>query len=236
MIAPTEFDAKLNSQVETVIRFKLWNLEPSFNFDGIDKIILIMCRTDFSSYIDYLKENHMKLNNRSVIMDKFILPPLENINNLINMTICNEGDYEDFDDDRKFIENWVEWWFNKYKRRVEITFTKPLPSKTLTPENNILSKFNPEEINDIKKIVKFKFIKDGEICGSTILTDALFNRMLSQYSDKIDWTISAKLHLLNAILRETNKLIHVSGTLIFIRPTKDNYSLREYRNDGSINA
>lgn len=222
----------IDSKVETIIHDKLCSLEPSFDFDGMDKMILRMCYKDFLSFMDYLKETKIKINNRNIIIDKFMIPSAEAISNLYNMKMCDDTDVKDVMDDGKFVENWTEWWFKKYKSRVKLVLgTLPPMASNASKGVDHLSKFTPEEITDMKKIIKFRFIEGGEICGSMVLTEVLFTRILNQYSEKFEWNVSTKLHLLNAMLKEVNKLIHTYGILIFIKPTKESYQLKEYRED-----
>jgi hypothetical protein len=207
---------------------KLNELEPSLDFRGMDRTVLKMCQKDFSSFIEYLKETKLELKNRGVVIDNLSVDALTN---LFNFRLLDDLDMQDVMDDRETIGAWTEWWFRKYKSRVKILL-KDLPSLSSNANKaDHLSKFTSEEITDIKKAIKFKFIESGEICGSTVLTEAIFMRVLNQYSEKFEWTISAKLHLLNAMLREANKLAHVTGTLIFIKPSKESYQLKEYRDD-----
>ena len=200
-----------NYGVREIIKVKLLDLEPNFNFNGMDDSVFKMCCKDFDSYVDYIKERRIQ--------------------------VTQSYEINDIDDDKRFVETWVEWWLSKYRKRVKLTFSDTPNDAKLSRGTNMMSKFSEEEIDDIKKTVKFKLIEGGEICGSTVLSNALFTRVLAQYSEKFEWNISAKLHLLNAILREANRMIHITGTLIFIKPAKESYGLREFRDDmGTVKA
>lgn len=56
---------------------------------------------------------------------------------------------------------------------------------------------------------------------------------MNNYSNKIEWSIQAKLHLLNVMFREASKIAYFKGILVYIKPSKKIYGLSEYRNDDS---
>ena len=192
-----------------IVMNKLHDLEPSFDFLGMDKIVMAMCVKDYEVYVDYLNSNQRKV---IFVEDDEIVA--ENV---------------------KSIEHFIEWWFAQYKKRVKLTFTaEKLPSSNMPP-NNVMAKFTPSEIEEIKQAIKFKLIEYGIICGTTVITESMFTKILGQYSDKGDWGIQGKLQLLNVMLRETRRLTCTKGTLIFIKPAKNFYAgLREYRDDGAL--
>src|SRR3989304_7169227 len=110
----------MNSNAEYIIRNKLIDLEPSFDFNGMDNIVLKICCKDFTSFIEYLKETKIKINNRSIVINTFMLPVSEAITNLFSMKMCDELDVEDVMDDGKFLVSWIELWFKRYKNRVKL--------------------------------------------------------------------------------------------------------------------
>jgi hypothetical protein len=224
----------MSVNIDTVIRCKLLDLNPNFNFKDIDYTVYEMCKSDLGHYISYCKENQLYIDNKENMPDVIgVLGTdlISDLNQLINS--CDGFQLSDIEEDRKAVESWVEWWYNQYLKRVKITFTD-VPPATLSSENKIISQFNNTELNEIKELMNFKLIKNGEIVGINILTNALLNRIMSQYSDKIEWNIGIKLQLVNTLLRETGKLANTSGALIFIRPIKKTYGLREFREDGAI--
>jgi hypothetical protein len=208
---------EMNEQFNSYIKNKLVELESSFDFSGMDKLVYAMCITDFSTYCKYIHQNHLNINPSNEFSTYF------DIDTLL-FTI------NDINNDRLTIEAWTEWWFKKYKQRVKLTFTENLSPTQLN--NNILSKFTDQEIDEIKEAMRFKLIEKGDICGTMIIVDSMFLKILSQYSDKIDWNISAKLILLNTMLKEMHKVAFTKGVLIFIKPNKQGY-INEYRNDGT---
>jgi hypothetical protein len=211
---------EINPEYNVYIKNKLIDLEPSFDFSGIDKLVYSMCITDFNIYVTYIKRTHMNINSTDTIFQYFDAETL-----YFNI--------QDMENNKHFIEAWTEWWFNKYKQRVKLIFTQDIPS-SIQLNNNILSKFSSQEINEIKEAMRFKLIEKGDICGSMIIVDSMFIKILSQYSDKIDWNISAKLNILNVMLREMHKMALTKGPLIFIKPTKQVYGIKDYRDTGTM--
>jgi hypothetical protein len=223
----------MSINADTVIRCKLIELNPQFDFQGMDNTVYQMCKLDLNAYIDYCKENQMHMNNREDIIVPMVSG--ENIAVILDrfVSMCEGFSLDDVEDDRKAVESWVEWWYKQYLKRVKISFTDA-PPPTPSSENKIISKFNGLELSEMKKMMKFKLIKNGEIVGTTILSDALLNRVMSQYSDKVEWNIGTKLQLTNTLLRESGRLAEAKGVLIYIRPTKKSYGIREFRDDGAI--
>jgi hypothetical protein len=210
-----------------MFKSKLVDLESSFDFDGMDKMVFNMCMQDLTIYAQYIKEEQNKVlvrcNQNTIRIDSFSVDTL--LDKLINSDLNNQ----DSIDDKKSVEAWVEWWYSIYKKRVKLTFTQPKVENSTKYSFNKLSNV---EIDEIKKMMKFSMIEKGVICGTTIIIDSLFKKILSGYSDKFDWGMDKKINLLNVMLRETRRLCNFKGTLIFIRPTKE-YYLTEYRNSGS---
>lgn len=211
----------INNKHELYISSKLKDIEPNLDFNSIDKVLLNSCCKDFQFFLEYLMHHHIKLNNRDIAYYIVSASSLE---------VFSFND-DDAIDDKLCIDAWTEWWYKKYMKRVKITF-KDLPM--CSKSNN--AKFTSTELEDMKKIVRYKFIEGGEICLSNILTDNLILRVLSQYSETYEWNLQNKLSALNVILSEANRMIHTTGTLIFIKPSKNSYGLREFRNDGTINS
>jgi hypothetical protein len=216
-------------QVRNTVQNKLSDLESNFEFDGMDKMVLSMCLQDLSIYAHYIKDTHNKVFVRTSINNNIeITNPTDMF---LNALIDTDLLIQDFEDDKKSIEAWTEWWFTVYKKRVKLTFREN------DIKNSPISSFNKltvNEIEEIKTMMKYSLIDKGEICGTTIIVDSLFNKVLSGYSDKIDWGVDKKLNLLNVMLRETRKLAQVTGVLIFIRPTKQSYNLKEYRDGDGV--
>ena len=96
-----------------------------------------------------------------------------------------------------------------------------------------MQKFSEDEIEDIKKAVVQTLIKSGEICCTEILTDSLFKKLLGEYSEKTKWTQETKLNFMASIIREAKRISRTHGPLIFIKPDKRYYKLREFRDDGA---
>lgn len=111
--------------LEKIIAEKLVLLEPSFDFNDIDKMILKLCTRDFMSYVVYIKTNHKMITQR----ESFIVPSSFNSESIFSsmFLILDEFTIMDNKDDINLIESWTEWWFTKYKKRVKISFKNDIP-------------------------------------------------------------------------------------------------------------
>ena len=223
-----DLKVKIDSNAEVIIKSTLMEIEPSLDFDSIDKVLFNMCKQDFYSFTKYLKNNKIKISDRIGfflnITDKQILFNMETLDNL---------ELNDIIDDEKCLKAWVQWWWKRYKIRVKLMLGElPNSNFSLNRGRENAKKFTKEEIDGIKDMILYRFIENGEICGSMVLTEMLFYKVLSQYSEKFEWTVQNKLQFTNALLKEANQMSHLSGTLIFIKPSKNAYNLREYRDEG----
>lgn len=204
----------------------LKKIEPSLELQGRDQRLLHICCADFKNYSDYLEENSM---NSEGIMPSSVAMEVD----------LTTGDYRVEENDEteeivEFVQMWVKGWRKKYLERVQIT-VKKFPSfkssKTRERGARMMSNFSKEEIDGIKKAIVRTLIKNGEICCTDILTDASFKAVLGRYSKEGEWTPEKKLNFMSSIIREVKRMSHTRGVLVFIKPDKRYYELREFRDD-----
>lgn len=201
------------SWISLLIMNELKRIEPSLNLQREDKRLLQICCADFRNYSDYL----------------------------VNLTI---GDYHVEEDKEmekivEFIQMWVKGWWKKYKERVKVTIMKSPrfeASKTRQKGIKMMYKFTEKEISDINKAVIQTLIKNGEVCCTEILADSIFKGVLGRYSEKMEWTQEKKLNLMASIIREAKRMSYVHGPLVFIKPDKKYYELREFRDDNNATS
>lgn len=215
------------SWTNLLIMGELKKIEPSLDLQGGDHKLLRICCDDFKNYSDYLEVTSV---NSEGIMPSGVA---------VEMDLAT-GDYhvEETEETAKIVEFlmiWVKGWWKKYKIRVQVTIVESprcKPSKTRQKGTMMMSKFSEDEINDIKKAIVQTLIKSGEICCTDILADSLFKSVLGRYSEKVvEWTQEKKLNFMASVLREAKRVSYTHGPLIFIKPDKKCYELREFRDD-----
>jgi len=189
-----------------IIREKLKEIEPSLRLDSSDMRILQVCSNDLYNYIKWLEtkaEAHY----------------LYTGNNEDEQTI-------------KFIRMWVKKWWKKYKQRVKIVLGKvPRNPVIAVKSKQNADKLSVRERQDLEKMAINTLIANGEICFSALLATSAINICLGKTEIK-NWSMEAKLNFTSNVLRYCKHLSHVHGPLVFIKPDKKYYYLREFRNDG----
>lgn len=228
------------SWINLLIMNEMKKIEPSLKPQGVDQKIFHICCADFRNYSDFLEENSKHSVSSSV-------PPMVTEIHLTTKDSvgdeCSRVDYQiEVDSAKKvveFVQMWVRRWWKKYKQRVQITIKKVpayKPSKTRQRGIKMMKKFSKEEIDDIKKAIVHTLIKNDEICCTDILADASFKGVLGRYSKKkSEWTPEKKLNFMASVLREVKRMSRTRGVLVFIKPDKKYYELREFRDDNATN-
>lgn len=217
----------MNQQMTNVlIMTALQKKEPTLNLNGADHKLLKMCITDFWDYVGYLQRGSLKLEE-----DKPQQPRMVFINIIggkaqvtVNDPVAKEV--------AEFIEGWVGLWWKKYLQRIKLTFEdKPIDKLGVAGAAIMKRNFNDAEQREILMHITDSFIKWGELCCPKILAQSLFRRVLGRTQRK-KWTVGNKINFLSALRGEAKRVAYVHGPLIFIRPDKSFYRLREYRDSG----
>jgi len=196
---------KLHPWANVAILKALSDAESSLELMRADSKILHLCMQDFGKYMIWFQDNNTKIRTKLHVKESV-----------------------------EFVTTWVGLWWKKYKQRVKIQLAKSKKKDiVLTRGEMHLRHFSVKERDSIINELVNEFIKNGEICCSTILANAIFRRILGRHSKSKKWDLNAKVNLLSMLKREVRMISRTSGYLIFLVPTKDYYRLREYRNDGS---
>lgn len=217
--------------ISLLIMDELQKIEPALNLQREDQRLLQICCADFRNYSDYL--------GRTSVASEDSMPSDAVVE--INLTTGDCHIEEDKETEKivEFIQMWVKGWWRKYKERVQVTIMKSPPfelSKTRQKGIRMMYKFTGEEISDINKAIIQALIKNGEICCTEILADSLFKSVLGRYSEKIKWTQEKKLNFMASVIREAKRMSYVHGPLVFIKPDKKYYELREFRDDNATSV
>jgi len=214
--------------ISLLIMDELKKIEPSLDLQRGDQRLLQICCADFSNYSNYLEETSVDSEGS---MPSGVVVEI----NLTTGNYCIEEN-EETKKIVEFVQMWVKGWWKKYMKRVKITIMNvpPFkPSKNRQKGTVMMSKFSEKEINDIKKAIVQTLIKSGEICCTDILADSLFKGVLGRYSEKVEWTQEKKLNFMASAIREAKRMSHTNGPLVFIKPDKKYYELREFRDDNN---
>jgi len=213
--------------VSQIIADELKQIEPSLNFDGMDNMVLNNCNQDFFLYSMWLEKQPKIASDKIEKGEQSVFIIKSDEANII----IEESEMIDVKDAVEIIKTFVKMWWKKYKERIKLTFEDP-KFDVLGMKGRAVARglFTMQELEEILTELTNSFIQYGEYCMPKLLANSLFMRTLAQSTKQI-WTQQDKINLMNTLRREAKAIAHLSGHLLFVRPNKSSYSLREWRSD-----
>jgi hypothetical protein len=201
--------------VEIILTEKLKDADPALDILGSDRKVLQVACQDFTNYLKYQwdlvgkEANNFELVER---MERFLKENPEEIGG--------------------FLTVWVGIWLKKWKERVKLLIGNQNQNKwnkvAKTLENAEPLWRSLHHKQEIMEVVVATLIKNGEICGTEILSE---NLLKLELGDKINCSINEKeqtLNVLNSALRKAREMAQSRGPLIFVKIDKGYYSSENY--------
>lgn len=198
--------------IELLLSEKLKNKNPLMDVFGSDRKVLQIASKDLTNYLKVHWDLVGKKANQCELVDK-----LEEI--------YNEKP-EELED---FIELWTGMWLKKWKERVKLLIGKKR-SKRWKKAREKLKNVQPIWRNlpnreEMREVVAATLIKNGEICGTSILAENLLKmelgRCRKKYPNQEEWITNA----VNNTLKKSRRVAHSRGPLIFVKVGKGYYQL-----------
>ena len=196
--------------IEILLSEKLKEKNPMLDIFGSDrKVLQIACR-DLTNYLKVHWGLIGKETGEYELADKI-----------------EEYYREEPEELEEFLDLWTGMWLKKWKERVKLIIGKQ-ESKRWNKVTKILNNAEPLWIklknrHEMEEIVVSTLIKNGEICGTSILAE---NLLKMELGDKKKRYKNDKEHVLNVVnntLRKAKELAHSTGPLIFVRIDKGYY-------------
>ena len=199
--------------VEVLLSEKLKSKNPMLDVFGSDrKVLQIACQ----DLINYLKV-HWKLvgkdANECELVDKL------------------EEFYEEEPEElEEFVNFWTGMWLKKWKERVKLMIGKP-NSKRWKKVRKTIEKATPiwrklDNRSEMEEIIVGKLVKNGEICGTSILAENLLKMELGHNNKNCQSDEELALKVVNNVLRKAREVSQSSGPLIFVKIDKGYYNLK----------
>ena len=201
--------------VEIMIGEKLKESDAALDILGSDRKVLQVACEDFTNYAKFHWELIGKETSQLELADK-----LEQL----------------FREDRKeleeFLNVWIGVWFKKWKERVKLLIGEESAqkwskvSKTINNAEPLWKKL--ERKQEIKELIVGTLIRNGEICGTEILSE---NLLKMELGEKRVQCLSDKERVLIAInnaLRKGRDMAQSKGPLIFVKIDKGYYGTSNY--------
>ena len=138
--------------------------------------------------------------------------------------------YEKPQELEEFIHLWSGLWNKKWNERVKIVIGKNFHQCKRNDE--LIRKAEPvwrklKQRNRIKDMVVEALVKNGEICGTSIIANNLLKLEIGTFlkaNTEVE-DFDCTLDIVNNVLRRTRKISQNKGPLIFFRVSKSFYRL-----------
>ena len=196
--------------IEIMIGEKLKESDSALDILGSDRKVLQVACEDFTNYAKFHWELMGKETSQLELADR-----LEQL----------------YRDDRaeleEFLNVWVGVWFKKWKERVKLLIGEESAqkwskvSKTINNAEPLWRKL--EQKQEIKELITFTLIKNGEICGTEILAENLLKMELGEKRVQYLSDKERVLIAVNNALRRGREMAQSKGPLIFVKIDKGYY-------------
>lgn len=195
--------------IELLLSRSLKNKRPLLDLYGTDSRVLRIAHQDF---INYLKVHWGLVGEKGAeykLVDKL-----------------HDYFHEKPDELERFINVWTGLWIKKWSERVRLLIGKD-DRKRWSKMNRALRKAEPlwvkfKNRKEAKDVVIETLVKNGEICGTSILAENLLKMELSSLANK-KTGLNERERLLNVVnnaLRRAREISRSKGPLIFVRLNK----------------
>ncbi len=196
--------------IEILVGEKLREADSALDILGSDRKVLQVACEDFTNYAKF----HWQLIGKETSQ----LELAEKLEQLFK---------EDRRELEEFLSVWVGVWFKKWKERVKLLIGEESAQKWSKVSKNI-NNAEPfwrkiEHKQEIKELVVGTLIKNGEICGTEILSE---NLLKMEFGEKRVQLLSDRERILIAVnnaLRKGRDMAQSKGPLIFVKIDKGYY-------------
>jgi hypothetical protein len=196
--------------IEILLSEKLKSKNPMLDIFGSDRKVLQIACQDLTNYLKVHWNLVGKEANECELVDK-----LEQYYN------------ENPDELQDFVNLWTGMWLKKWKERVKLLIGKD-KSRRWSKVTRILNKAEPiwrklPNRTEMQEIVTSKLIRNGEICGTSILAENLLKMELGRDKRKYFKEEERTLNVVNNALGRARELSRSRGPLIFVKVDKGYY-------------
>ena len=197
--------------IKVMLVEKLGETDSNLDIKGSDRKVLQVACEDLTNYLIYHWNLVGKTANQCEVVER-----LEQL---------FKEKPEELDE---FLTVWTGMWFRKWKERVKLIIGSGIANKWAKASKKIRSadplwtKINQKE--ELLEIVAATLIKNGEICGTEVLSENLLKMALSGkhvqgLNDK-----EQVFSIVNNALRRARQMAHSQGPFIFVKVDKGYYN------------
>jgi uncharacterized protein YuzE len=196
--------------IEILLSQKLRERNPMLDTLGPDRKVLQIACQDLTNYLKV----HWQLIGKEA-NDCDIAEKLEKFHT------------EDRCELEEFLDVWTGIWLKKWKERVKLLIGNENANRW-NKVTRILSNAEPiwkslSNQQEIEEIIILTLVKNGEICGTTILAENLLKMELGEKKREYLSQKEQILNVVNSTLRKARELTQSKGPLIFVKVDKGYY-------------
>jgi len=201
--------------IEMLLSEKLKNKNPMLDIFGADRKVLQIACQDLTNYLKVHWNLVGKEANECELADKL------------------EEFYQNEPKElEEFIELWTGIWLKKWGERVKLLIGDE-DSKRWNKMTKILNNAEPlwrrlANRREMQEVVISTLIRNGEICGTSILAENLLKMELGENKRKYATEEEHALNIVNNTLRKAREITRSKGPLIFVRIDKGYYNNSEF--------
>lgn len=197
--------------VEIMLGEKLKDADPALDVMGSDRKVLQVACQDFTNYLKF----HWNLIGNEASQCELV----EKLERLFKE---NPSELEEF------LTVWIGMWFKKWKERVKLLIGDQNANKW-SKVSKILSAAEPfwkkiERKQELTEVVVATLLKNGEICGTEILSENLLKMELGEKRVQYLGDKERVFSIVNSALRKAREMAQSKGPLIFVKIDKGYYS------------
>jgi hypothetical protein len=197
--------------VEIMLGEKLKDADSALDIMGSDRKVLQVACQDFTNYLKF----HWNLIGKEASQCELV----ERLEKLFK---------EDPSELDAFMTVWTSIWFKKWKERVKLLIGDQNAnrwnkiSKTLSNAEPLWKRI--EHKQELQEVVVATLIKNGEICGTEILSENLLKMELGEKSLQYVSDKERIFTIVNNTLRKAREMAQSKGPLIFVKVDKGYYN------------
>ena len=196
--------------IEILLSEKLKDKNPMIDVLGSDRKVLQIACQDLANYLKV----HWDLVGKEA-NDVELVEKIEKFYNE------NPGELDEF------LRIWTGIWLEKWKERVKLLIGSE-NQKRWNKASKTLSSAEPlwkdlADRREMEEIVTCTLVKNGEICGTSILAENLLKMELAEKTSERVKQENQVVNVVNNTLRKARELARSKGPLIFVKIDKGYY-------------
>jgi len=197
--------------IEMLLSEKLKSKNPMLDIFGADRKVLQIACQDLTNYLKVHWNLVGKEANECELADKL-----------------EEFYQKEPRELEEFIDLWTGMWLKKWGERVKLLIGNE-EAQRWNKVTKILNNAEPlwrrlTNRREMQEVVVSTLVKNGEICGTSILAENLLKMELGENKRKYTSDQEQVLNIVNNTLRKARELTRSKGPLIFVRIDKGYYN------------